>query len=422
MAKDTRLRKKMKQDVELIAPAGNGTALTTALKAGADAVYFGADGYNMRAGSDNFSPEMFPAVRKQCDRYGAKAYLALNTIIYDHEVKGMKLTVEAARNAGIDAVICSDMAVLEACRQVGMPIHLSTQASVSNIEAVRFYTALGVSMIVLARELTIEQVRHVTRLIKTEQLPVRIECFVHGAMCVAVSGRCFMSQDLFGRSANRGQCVQPCRRNYLISDMEEDAELELASGYVMSPQDLCAIEFMDMLLDAGISGFKIEGRSRNPEYVHATTTAYRQALDLCLHHRQQPGFRQRYSTLVGSLKTELERVYHRGFSSGFYFGQPMKAWSEAYGSLATEQKTYIGEIGKYYPKAGVAEMVIAARGLNPGARLSIQGPRTGVVIQVASSLYTNDIPDTPAKKGDTVTFTCAPVRRHDKVYLLEERT
>ena len=409
------------QTVELISPAGDMTSLVTALKAGADAIYFGAEGYNMRAGSGNFTPADFPAVRVLCKEYEAKAYLALNTIVYDGELKKMTRTVTAAKTAGIDAIICSDMAVIEACRKIDMPFHISTQASVSNYNAVQFYAALGAKMIVLARELTIEQVRHITGKISADGLALRIECFVHGAMCVAVSGRCFMSQELFGRSANRGQCVQPCRRQYLITDPEENEELELGTDYVMSPKDLCTIEFLDVLIDAGISGFKIEGRSRSPEYVHTTTRAYRQALDLCTRHRTDPEFRSQYSELTMNLKHELAKVYNRGFSTGFYFGKPLEAWTREYGSLAQEKKTYIGEIKKYYPKAGVAEMLIYARGLKQGDKLSILGPKTGVVTVMADAFFTNDLPDIDAVKGDNVTIKCPKVRKNDKVYLLEKR-
>ncbi|MEI7694442.1 MAG: peptidase U32 family protein [Chlorobium sp.] len=397
------------------------TCLVTALKAGADAIYIGADGYNMRAGSSNFTSADFPTVKALCTQYNTKIYLALNTIIYDGELKKMAQSVTAAKAAGIDAVICSDMAVIEECRRQQMPFHISTQASVSNYSAVKFYAALGAKMVVLARELTLEQVRRISSQIINDGLAVRLECFVHGAMCVAVSGRCFMSQDLFGRSANRGQCVQPCRREYLITDPEENEELALGTDYVMSPKDLCAIEFLDLLLDAGISGFKIEGRSRSPEYVQTTTSAYRQALDLCINHRTEPEFRSSYSELTLKLKNELALVYNRGFSEGFYFGKPLEAWTREYGSLAQEKKTYIGEIKKYYPIAGVAELFIYARGLKRGDKLSILGPKTGAVTVMADAFFTNDLPDTDAVKGDNVTIKCPPVRKNDKVYLLEKR-
>ncbi|NTU96680.1 MAG: U32 family peptidase [Chlorobiaceae bacterium] len=409
------------KNVELIAPAGDMTGLVTALKAGADAVYFGAEGYNMRAGSRSFNDPDFLSIRELCDRYKAKAYLALNTIIYDRELEKMTRTVAAAKSAGIDAVICSDMAVIETCRETGMPFHLSTQASVSNFSSVRYFAGLGAKMIVLARELTLQQVGHITRKIKEDRLDVRIECFVHGAMCVAVSGRCFMSQELFGQSADRGQCLQPCRRRYIVTDPEENEELEIGSDYVMSPKDLCAVEFLDLLIDTGISAFKIEGRSRSPEYVHTTTSSYRRALDYCTGHRNDPDFRTEFGRLSGELKEELALVYNRGFSRGFYFGKPLDAWVRQYGSLSLERKTYIGEVKKYFPKAQVAEISILSKGMKQGDKLSIVGPCTGTVICSAETFFTNDIAGKDAAKGDSVTIKCPKVRKNDKVYVLEIR-
>lgn len=408
-------------NVELIAPAGDTTSLVAALKAGADAVYFGAEGYNMRARTGNFTAAGFPAVRSMCDEYGARAYLALNTIIYDREIKRMTETVSRAKDAGLDAVICSDMAVMETCRDTGIPFHLSTQASVSNYMAVKYYAGLGAKMIVLARELSLDQVRNITAKVREDQLDLKIECFVHGAMCVAVSGRCFISQELFGESANRGKCLQPCRRLYLVTDPEENHELEIGTDYVMSPKDLCAIEFVDLLVDAGISAFKIEGRSRSPEYVHTATSAYRRALDYCTVHRKDADFREHFGRLTGELKQELSLVYNRGFSAGFYFGRPFDAWVKQYGSLALEKKTYIGEVNRYFPKAEVAEISILARGLNKGEKLSIVGPKTGVVTCSADTFFTNDIPGNDASKGDTVTIKCPKVRKKDQVYVLEKR-
>ncbi|TCD47871.1 peptidase U32 family protein [Chlorobium sp. N1] len=407
---------------ELIAPAGSRASMQAALRAGADAVYFGADGCNMRAASESFTASDFPAVRALSDRYGARAYLALNTTVYDSELAMVYDYVRSARAAGLDAVICWDAAVIEACRRESMPFHLSTQASVSNSAALRHFAALGATMVVPARELTIEQVEALVRTAEAERLPVTIECFVHGAMCVAVSGRCFLSQELFGRSANRGECVQPCRRSYVITDPEEDKSFELGTGYVLSPKDLCAVEFLDRLTDAGIGAFKIEGRNRSPEYVQTVTRAYRTAIDCCMEERGKPGFRARYGELTGRLKGELEKVYNRGFSSGFYFGRPMEAWADSYGSQALEQKTYLGKVVKYYPKAGVAEILIHAGRLEKGAKLSVQGPLTGVETFIAEGFRTNDMEGSPAaSKGDTVTLKCPLLRRNDAVYLLEER-
>lgn len=407
--------------IELISPAGDWPCLRTALQAGADAVYFGAEGYNMRAASRSFTPEELPEVAIACREYGAKAYLALNTLIYDNEISGMLETVTAAKSAGIDAVICWDMAVIDACRREEMPFHLSTQASVSNYAAVRHYASLGATMIVLARELTLEQIKAVTDAIKKDNLPVKIECFVHGAMCVAVSGRCFMSQDLFGKSANRGECLQPCRRKYRLTDTDEKFELDLGEDYIMSPKDLCAIEFIDELIEAGISGFKIEGRNRSPEYVQLATASYRKAIDACIAESNSPESPLRFRKTAEVLKDNLARVYNRGFSEGFYFGQPIDAWAKRYGSLGTEKKTYIGIVQKYYPKAEVAEILIHARGLQSGETLSIQGPETGLVRFDDTRFHCNEAPAEQAGKGDLVTLKCDRVRKGDKVYVIEKR-
>jgi putative protease len=403
---------------EIISPAGEWTSLRAALQSGADAVYFGAEGYNMRAASKGFRPGDFAGISRVCRSYGAKAYLALNSIIYDHELPDIETVVLAAGKGGIDAVICWDMAVIETCRRHGMPFHISTQASVSNFESVRFYVSLGARMIVLARELTLDQISGITSRIRSSSLPVTIECFVHGAMCVAVSGRCFMSQELFGRSANRGACLQPCRRAYRIVDPEEGHELELGTDYVMSPKDLCTITFLDRLVEAGIGGFKIEGRNRSPEYVGTTTSCYRRALDCCLNHHLDPGFSDMYGTLSRKLEQELKTVYNRGFSSGFCFGLPADSWTKKHGSLASERKEYVGIVQKYYPKAGVAEILVQARGVRTGETLSIQGRTTGLVSVTGSSLYKDDRPADDAGKGEIFTIRCGRVHRNDTVYVL----
>ncbi|MEC9486554.1 MAG: peptidase U32 family protein [Prosthecochloris sp.] len=405
----------------LISPAGDRTSLLAALHAGADAVYFGAEGCNMRAASRNFTVGDFPFIVSECRRHHAKAYLALNTVIYDSELDMVDETVSGAASAGIDAVICWDMAVVESCRRHGIPFHLSTQASVSNYRAVRWYASLGARMIVLARELTLQQVRHITEQVRRDGLDVAIECFVHGAMCVAVSGRCFLSQDVFGRSANRGACLQPCRRRYRIIDEEEGFEFELGPDSVMSPKDLCALPFLDQLLQAGITGFKIEGRNRSPEYVHTTTSVYRSAFDYILQHQDDPGFADTYRRFAEKQAEELRTVYNREFSDGFYFGKPLNAWTDAYGSMATEKKTYIGTVRKYYPKAEVAEMLMHTGELRLGDKLSIQGPTTGIVLMHAPPFRKNDHQADTAGKGDVVTIPCRQkVRKNDKVYVLRK--
>ncbi len=403
---------------ELISPAGDWPSIRAALNAGTDAVYFGADGFNMRAASKGFSPGDFGGIARLCRSHGAKAYLALNSVLYDAELGEMDRTVAAAKTAGLDAVICWDLAVVEACRRHQMPIHLSTQASVSNIDALRFYASLGARMIVLARELTLEQTTAITERIEAEKLPVTVESFVHGAMCVAISGRCFLSQELFGRSANRGECVQPCRRSYRIADVEEGFELELGSDYVMSPKDLCAIGFLDKLFDAGIGAFKIEGRNRSPEYVATTTAAYRKAIDFIVEHRNDENFAEAYRALAAELQDELARVYNRGFSEGFFFGKPADAWTRHSGSVATETKSYIGIVRKYFPKAGVAEILVHAPGIDSGATLSIQGPATGLVTVPDAELHLDGEPANRIEQGQTFTVRCDRVRKNDKVYVL----
>ena len=406
--------------LELISPAGDRTSLLAALQGGADAVYFGAEGYNMRAASRNFTNDDFADIAGLCGKYTAKAYLALNTVIYDDEIQDVQKTVEAAKESGLDAIICWDMSVIEACRKAGMPIHVSTQASVSNYSAVRFYASLGAEMIVPARELTLDQVRNIAAGIRKDRLDVVIECFVHGAMCMAVSGRCFLSQDMFGRSANRGACMQPCRRSYRIIDAEDGHELELGTDTVMSPRDLCTISFIDKLIEAGVTGFKIEGRNRSPEYVHTTTACYREAIDYTIEHGNEEDFRNNFDALTKDLTKELEKVYNRGFSKGFYFGQPLGAWTKQYGSLATEKKVYAGTVRKYYPRAGVAEILVHTRGIHKSEKLSIQGATTGLVTLIAESFRVNDQPANSALKGDLVTIPCTEkVRKNDKVYVLE---
>jgi U32 family peptidase len=406
------------QKPELIAPAGEWSSMRAALNAGADALYFGAEGFNMRAASKSFTPGDFGGIARLCKSHGAKAYLALNSVIYDAELGEIDLAVAAAKAAGLDAVICWDLAVVEACRRHQMPFHLSTQASVSNFDALRFYASLGAKMIVLARELTLDQAAAITERIAAEKLPVTVECFVHGAMCVAVSGRCFISQELFGRSANRGECVQPCRRSYLVADAEEGFELELGADYVMSPKDLCTISFLDRLSDAGIGAFKIEGRNRSPEYVAITTAVYRKAIDFIAEHRHDEDFGEAYRTLAAGLEEDLARVYNRGFSKGFYFGRPADEWARHSGSVATETKSYVGIVRKYFPKAGVAEILVHGPGVDAGATLSIQGAATGLVTVENAALFLDDAPAEKIAQGAVFTVKCDRVRKNDKVYIL----
>lgn len=421
MQMNSTVNSKPERKPEIIAPAGDWTSMRAALEEGADAVYFGSDGFNMRAASKGFSPGDFGGIARLCRSHGARAYLALNSVIYDSETGEIDAVVSSAKHACLDAVICWDMAVIDACMRHGMPFHLSTQASVSNFEAVRFYTSLGAKMIVLARELTLDQAASITARIQKESLPVTIECFVHGAMCVAVSGRCFMSQELFGRSANRGECVQPCRRSYLVTDVEDDHALEIGIDYVMSPKDLCTITFLDRLYDAGIGAFKIEGRNRSPEYVSTATACYRKAVAFIMEHRHAEGFHDLYGKFSEDLEDELSRVYNRGFSAGFYFGRPAGEWARHHGSVATETKTYVGVVRKYFPRAGVAEILVHARGLDAGETLSIQGPASGLVTVSGAALHVDDAPVSKVAQGETFTVKCGRVRKNDKAYVLTKK-
>lgn len=304
---------------ELICPAGSWSNLVTAVDSGADAVYFGIRGLNMRAGADNFDILELPKIMNYLHERGKKGFLTVNVIIMDHELQKMEKILTKAKEAGVDAVILWDMAVLAKAKELGLTVHLSTQAGVSNERAVAFYAGLGVRRIVLARECTLEQIKGVTRAIEEKNIPCQIEAFVHGAMCVSVSGRCFMSAYTFGTSANRGRCKQPCRREFEIKDKKEtrrgQSEYVLGNDYVLSPKDLCTIEFIDQLIEAGIHSFKIEGRMRSVEYGKMVISAYRKAIDAYFEGGLTP-------QLKAELKEQVETVYNRGFSPGFYFGSP----------------------------------------------------------------------------------------------------
>ncbi|MFO8016441.1 MAG: peptidase U32 family protein, partial [Candidatus Woesearchaeota archaeon] len=328
---------------ELLSPASDFTSLRAAIDAGADAVYFGVKGLNMRATAKNFTAAQLDRAVRQCHDNDARAYLTLNNIVYSKELGKVRKIVSEAKKAGIDAIICWDPAVIGEARKAGIPVHISTQASVSNPDSAMFYKRLGAERIIPARELNLNQIKEMRKKAKIE-----VECFVHGAMCVSISGRCFMSQHIFGRSANRGDCLQPCRRKYRVKleDVEEGHELELGEDHVMSPRDLCTLPFIEKLISAGIDAFKIEGRARSPEYVKTVTECYRSAIDAYSEGR-----------LTRELKSDLMRklgtVYNREFSPGFYLGKPVREWASPE-TKATEKKAYIGKVKNYYPKQSVA--------------------------------------------------------------------
>lgn len=403
---------------ELLAPIQDHTTLRAALEAGADAVFLGVRGFNMRVAAKNFAVEDLKDVAAVVHEAGAKAYLALNTIIYDDELAGMEQVVQAAHNAGIDAIICWDLAVIRGCKRIGIPFHVSTQASIANTEAARFYKELGAERVVLARECTLEQVRTIQ-----EQANVEIEVFVHGAMCVSMSGRCFLSQFSTCKSANRGACLQPCRRNYVIKDTDTGVEFEVGADHILSPQDLCTLPFLEELMATNVDCFKIEGRNKGPEYVADVTSVYREMIDLIWEHRNSLDTQDTQALLAErkvALMPKLARVFNRGFSNGFYMGRPLDAWSTTSDNAATEKKVAVGVVTNYYKQAGAAEVRIEGdTGFSVGDTLIIQGPTTGHVRLPVSSIEVDNHPRGQGAQGDVVAVSCPTrVRTNDRVYLV----
>jgi len=391
---------------ELLAPVGDFAMLRAAIQGGCNAIYFGIRGLNMRIRASNFSIRDLPEVVRICHENQIHAYLALNTIIYENELPQVKHILKKARENQIDAIIAWDLAVLRYAREFQLPVHLSTQASASNSAAIEMYAALGVSRLVLARECSLAQIRKIKSKVTAE-----IEVFIHGAMCVSESGRCFISQFLYGKSANRGECIQPCRREYEVVDKKSNEKLILGRDYVLSPKDLCTLPFIDKLIAAGIDAFKIEGRARSPEYVKTVVECYRQAIDAWFEDKLSDEFK---AGLLHRLKT----VYHRGFSSGFYLGKPINEWADSAGSVATTRKEFVGVVQNYYKKVGVADILIQAGHLNIADKLLIIGPTTGVIEFVVNSIENLRHESVNwANQGELVGIkTPALVRRNDKVY------
>ncbi len=393
---------------ELMSPAGDWTMLSAAINAGADAVYFGVDKLNMRAKAANFTVDELPEIVKACREKKVKTYLTLNTIVFEEELHELEEIISSAKQAGVNRIICWDLAVTQICRKHDMPFCISTQGSVSNSLSADLYKQLGAVRIVLARECSLEEIKKIRAVTDLE-----IEAFIHGAMCIAVSGRCFMSHHLFGPSANRGECIQPCRREYEVKDTITGKPMIMGEGYVLSAKDLCTVEFIDQLIEAGIDSFKIEGRKRSPEYVAKTVSVYRRAIDLYFEKKLTPEIKK-------ELLKELEEVYNRGFSSGFYFGKPgSEDYADIYGSKATTRKEIAGKVINYYKQAKVAYIQLESGKISVNDTLLIIGPTTGVVeVKPAEIQIENEKAET-AGKGDRVTFPCSElVRPNDRVYIV----
>jgi putative protease len=394
---------------ELMAPAGDWIMLRTAVNSGADAVYFGVDKLNMRAKAKNFTIENLPGIVEFCKENKVKTYLTVNTIVFEEEIPELEELIIAAKNANVNRIICWDLSVAEVCSRHDYPFCISTQGSVSNSLAASVYKKLGAKRIVLARECSLDEIKKIRA-----NTDLEIEAFVHGAMCIAVSGRCFMSHHMFGQSANRGECVQPCRREFEVYDNATDKSLIIGEDYVMSPNDLCTIEFIDQLIEAGIDSFKIEGRKRSPEYVAKTVASYRRAIDAYFEGALTKELKQ-------ELLSELEKVYNRGFSSGFYFDVPSsEEYANIHGTKATKRKEYLGKVLNYFPKVKVAHILIESGSLNQSDDLLIIGETTGVVEIKVNSFLRNDEAATKAVKGDEFTVIVDNlVRPRDKVYVLK---
>jgi len=391
---------------ELLAPAGDWSMLNVAIKSGANAVYFGIQNLNMRAMANNFKIDELSQIVDYCGSKNVKAHLTLNTIVFEEELQELDSIIRAAKSAGIEMIICWDMSVIKKCVDYKIPFCISTQASVSNSAAANFYKGLGAKRIVLARECTLDKIKEIK--VKTN---IEIETFIHGAMCIAISGRCFMSHEIFGKSANRGECLQPCRREYQVIDNDEKFSLELGNEYVLSPKDLCTIEFIDKLIESGIDSFKIEGRKRSPEYISKVVSVYRKAIDLYFEDKLTP-------ELQSEFVAELKRVYNRGFSHGFYIGQPgSESFTKIYGSIATTKKVYVGRVINYYKKNKIVFIKAEAESINAGDSIYIIGNTTGLVELQLTKIMKEEKELKHAEKGSEITFECSElVRANDRVY------
>ncbi len=394
---------------ELLSPAGEWSALHSAVRAGCDAVYFGVKGLNMRSSAGNFDILEIRKVMDFIHKNGKKGFLALNVIIYEHETEKARKILEESARCGVDAVILWDMAVLNMAKELGLEIHLSTQASISNFEAVKFYHSLGVRRIVLARECTLRDIKNIKARMSKEKIECELETFIHGAMCVSISGRCFLSQHTFGKSANRGECLQPCRREFMITDVDDESRYILQQDRVLSPRDLCTLPFIEELIEAGIDSFKIEGRMRPPEYVKTATSAYRRAIDAYAEGVLT-------EVLKEQLLAELAQSFNRGFEQGFFFGAPGELGADA--QERDYEKVFLGEVLKYYNKINVAEVQLKHVGLSTGDEILVYGKTTPATFATVKEMEIKHSKVDSVEKGNKVGIKLEfTVRPKDKVFL-----
>ncbi len=403
-------------DFEIMAPAGSYESLMAAIQGGADSVYFGIEGLNMRArSSNNFTTDDLRKIASICDEHGVKSYLTVNTVIYDEDLPLMRTIIDAAKEAGVSAIIAADVAAMAYANSIGQEVHLSTQLNISNTEALKFYARFA-DVVVLARELNLTQVRAIYDAIGTQGIrgpkgePIRIEMFCHGALCMAVSGKCYLSLHEMNASANRGACMQICRRGYTVKDRETNIELDVENQYIMSPKDLKTIHFMNKMMDAGVRVFKLEGRARGPEYVHIVTSCYKEAVQAYCEGTFT-------DEKIAAWDERLKSVFNRGFWDGYYLGQRLGEWSSHYGSSATKRKEYVARGIKYFSGLGVAEFEMESGELRVGDEILITGPTTGALFQTVEEIRVDLRPVSSTVKGERFSIkTAERIRASDRMY------
>lgn len=411
-----------RKDFEIMAPVGSYESLHAAIEAGADAVYFGVEGLNMRSRSSvNFTLDDLRNIATICDEAGVKSYLTVNTVIYDNDIATCHAIIDAVASSGVSAIIASDVAAIMYARSIGVEVHISTQVNVTNIEAVRFYSQWA-DVVVLARELNLDQVKAISDAIERENIcgpsgrRVRIEMFCHGALCMAVSGKCYLSLHEMNSSANRGACTQICRRSYTVTDRETGDQLDIENKYIMSPKDLKTIHFLNKMIDAGVTVFKIEGRARGPEYVKVAVECYSAAIDAICEGSYG-------EEKIAAWDAELEKIFNRGFWDGYYLGQRLGEWSSKYGSSATRVKRYAAKGVRYFPAIGVGEFLMESGKLHLGDEIVITGPTTGAIIMTVDEMRVDLKPVDTVRKGESFSIkTDKKIRPSDKLYIWEKKS